>query len=353
MRDRTGFIWSFVFANAVLLLFVTVSIKKNPSYTQPKNKKVYNLPEKGCKTPIEPKKSGLFADILLSVNFNHPFYSNIKILRRYLEPIFPNIIFCGPEEHSEGGIDVIKIDQRKEEYGFYGYQCLVEGIKRQPGFEGYLLINDDMIINWWNLLQLDKKKIWFGDTKPKPEDCFVMGSQPDEWFSRYARGHLCERLYKSMEKNAAFNTTNMFEIFLENTGRQKVCLAALSDIFYVPAAHAERFTKIAQYFYDNRLFLEIAVPMALYFLDSKSNIIPMNGLYLQKKYGWSSSWKYRTVKAWKEYNYDMTFLHPYKFSASERNVIEFETKVGNISRRIIAEGCLDFFKNNTHSGSGM
>lgn len=238
---------------------------------------------------------------------------------------------------------VLKIDQVVPEYGFYGYQCLVEAIKRNPGRDGYLLINDDMIINWWNFLHLDKTKIWFGDQMPNVDDEYIFGSIPNKWYSENNRGTKCERLYKKMSMDISLNSTGIFTTFRNNTSNKEACIGALSDIFYIPKQHADLFARIGQRFYDDRSFLEVAVPMALYLLERKSNIIHLKGVYLQRKYGWGSKWKYDTEKAWKEYNYSIAFLHPYKLSGVEkaRKVIEFEENVASISKRIFTTQCLD------------
>ena len=54
------------------------------------------------------------------------------------------------------------------------------------GFRGYLYLNDDMIVNWWNFLQLDKDKGWLGATLDTHKG-FEVNSRPipREW--KYGR----------------------------------------------------------------------------------------------------------------------------------------------------------------------
>ncbi len=283
--------------------------------------------------------------ILLAINFNSPFYDNIPVLEDYYKPVFQTYVFCGPEFDKSGQYDIIKIPQRKEEYGYYGFQCLVEAIRRHPGYTGYLYVNDDMIVNWWNFLSLDKTKIWFGAPKFSFIAGHVMGSKPSFWWKRADCGNRCSQTFSIMEKNIRFNKTSMFQVYFKNSENKRICIAGLSDIFYIPAKHAKQFEMIGQTFYANLVFLEVSVPMSLVLLDEISNMLFIDGMYLQRKYGWGG-WTKNTDRAWKEYNYDMYFLHPYKFIGESRskNTGEFEVKVASKSEIILRTKCLDIVR---------
>ena len=112
---------------------------------------------------------------------------------------------------------------------------------------------------------------------------------------------------------------------------------------YIPSLLAKQFAMIAQIFYDNRLFLEVSVPMAMYSIDLKQNMIPLSGVYLQSKYKRWGRWTWNTTIAWKEYNRRIHFLHPYKFFGNDatNNIGKFVEKVAKISNQIINEKCLD------------
>ncbi len=282
-------------------------------------------------------------DILLAINFNHPFYSVIPILEDYYKPIFTKYIFCGPQRDYSGKYNITIIRSHRTEYGFYGYQCLVEAILRNGGWQGYLLINDDMIINWWNFLDLDRDKIWYGEQFPDLAGGHKIFSDPNEWFERDKRGDKCSKFYLEMKTGRILNETGMFEMYEINTEKKRICIAQLSDLFYIPSRFASKFAKIAKQFYMRRIFLEVAVPMSIYSLDHKSNIIYLNGMYLQKKYGWAKQWKIRTRKAWREYHFGLHFLHPYKFHGAneQTNTQEFKDNIANVSRQIIKDRCLD------------
>ena len=298
-------------------------------------------PTKPCNKPMNTTYYP-FQDIFLAINFNHPHYQNMLVLEQYYKPLFPNRIFCGPRADSTAKYPLVVIDQPPREYGHYGYQCLVEAIRRNPGYVGYLYVNDDMIVNWWNFLSLDTSKLWFPE-RIDPSKGLKMGTAvPQEWWLRTSRGRKCAESFENMKKDPKFTQTDVLKIFYKNTMHKDVCVAALSDIFYVPGRLADRFKQIGQLFYENWLFLEVATPMALIMLDSLDNFVIIEGKYLQRKYGWSP-WTLHTERAWFEYNYQISFLHPYKFVGADRNknTGEFKERVAKISALIIKDRCLD------------
>ena len=97
--------------------------------------------------------------ILLAVNYNFPHYSSIPILKEMYGGIFGKVVFCGNGDH----LEVIKVRGNK---GYLGYDCVSNAIKMFPNFIGYLQSNDDVILNWWNLMKLDSSKIWISTPIP-------------------------------------------------------------------------------------------------------------------------------------------------------------------------------------------
>ena len=88
-----------------------------------------------CNQPIDFDGNAPFPDIVLVINFNHPFYDNLLTLIKYYKPLFPNYIICGPEVDKKGNL--IVVIEQVGEYGAFGTQCVVEAIRRRPGYAGY------------------------------------------------------------------------------------------------------------------------------------------------------------------------------------------------------------------------
>ena len=312
-----------------------------PMRAQVEESVINESPSKPCKNPINFPGKAPFPDIFLAINFNNPFYKNVPILIDYFKPLFPNYFFCGPEVDPDGKYQIVVIQQVKAEYGYYGFQCVAEAIRRKPGFAGYFYVNDDMIINWWNFFKLDKTKIWFPG--PKEFGRHKMVPAPIAfWWRRAACLERCSQAFVEMESDPSFVQINATKIYLSNLGNERACSNSLADIMYIPGRLAKSFELISQKFYDHRVFLEVASPMAVLMLEKRENIIDTRGLYLQKKYGWGH-WTGNSARAWLEYDYKTFFLHPYKFSGfnQTKNTGEFKDRVLGPSETILKDKCLD------------
>ena len=192
-------------------------------------------------------------------------------------------------------------------------------ICRYPGYRGYLYINDDMVVNWWTFYKLDKEKFWMG-SRMVLRGSHIMGHRPIPakwpWWSRKTKSaKACEDSYFEIKQkyrsNEHINITELVERHLVNGEGKKRCLKALSDLFYVPKRFSEQFQRISFVFHKNRVFLEAAVPTILSFLDLRSSWEAHYGLYLPTKYGYINFADGKLV--WKNYNYDIKFIHPVKF----------------------------------------
>jgi hypothetical protein len=176
-----------------------------------------------------------------------------------------------------------------------------------------------MVVNWWTFYKLDKEKFWMG-SRMVLRGSHIMGHRPIPakwpWWSRKTKSaKACEDSYFEIKQkyrsNEHINITELVERHLVNGEGKKRCLKALSDLFYVPKRFSEQFQRISFVFHKNRVFLEAAVPTILSFLDLRSSWEAHYGLYLPTKYGYINFADGKLV--WKNYNYDIKFIHPVKF----------------------------------------
>lgn len=202
---------------------------------------------------------------------------------------------------------------------------------RCPGFRGYLYINDDMVVNWWTFYNFNKEKLWLG-AKVWIGGSHIMGKRPIrsdwQWWSRVTESaKSCENSYSEIIRNNRsceyINVTKLIETHLANGKGVKRCFKTWSDFFYVPMKFSDQFQRISLIFYRNRVFLETAVPTIMSFLESRDSWEHQYGLYLPDKYGTINFADGKLV--WKNYNYDIKFIHPVKFhgrmAKSNRDVL--------------------------------
>eukprot|EP00112_Aurelia_sp_Birch-Aquarium-sp1_P012029 Seg2527.3 transcript_id=Seg2527.3/GoldUCD/mRNA.D3Y31 product="putative glycosyltransferase STELLO1" protein_id=Seg2527.3/GoldUCD/D3Y31 len=291
-----------------------------------------------CKYPVRRELS----DILLAINFNHPHYSNIPILLKLFKHVFPHIVFCGPERDPTKKYKIIEVAHPTAQRGFYGYQCLALAIKRRPGFTGYLYINDDMIINWWVFLDLDKSKIWTGKLV-KPEESTPVGAAPkSKWWKRADTARRCTEAFLEIEQD---KSEKLLKQYYRNTNNERVCVNSWSDIFYIPAHHSETFMELSTIFYDHLVFVEAAVQMILFYLDNQFNMVLLPGLYLPDKFGYGVDYGLPGL-AWSVYTRELAFIHPYKLDpdSTTKNKDDFQAILVDVSNEVVRTSCLDIVK---------
>lgn len=256
-----------------------------------------------------------FKDIVLIIVYNYPYYDSIPDLRRLYEPVFPKLFICGPKEGNKTVENMTHVFLNK---GIYGYKCLSEAIRQYPGNEGYLYINDDVILNYWNLVnsKFDKNLIWessnqFGKINLKRN----LTQSWYWWISPYGVNNTKYAISEVQSFGKIFKMyKDMFYQYKENGNGSYFAYSGRSDVLYIPRKHSIKFQELSQIFYKHGVFLEIAVPTILQFLAPKNEISRLRGHYIpgdvrkddprviDSRYFWSIYLK--NEKLW--------FIHPFK-----------------------------------------
>jgi len=274
--------------------------------------------------------------ILLAVNFNLPHYEHIPELRKFYKQIFAKVVFCGQVANKD--FNVIKLSGTN---GFEGYQCLTKAIELYPDdYEGYLQINDDVILNFWNLNEFDPTKVWLGQNISL-DMAQEIGKPPRtdwEWWHREGFPKADEQCAKAFNKlnimanetsdkdiNLKYNLKRRLEIYAQNTGPRKLCLNGWSDVFYISKQHSQAYMFISKIFEEHKVFLEVAVPTILFMLAPTNEQEDMNGVYYLSMFGqmgprFLHGPLKRTpdylngVNFFKSFSWNITFSHPFKLS---------------------------------------
>lgn len=202
-----------------------------------------------------------FENVLLIINFNHPYYANIEFLQKLYAPFFKHIIFYGEEPHP-------MVRQIKTDKGFYVTELMLEVLRDYPDFQGYLFLEDDCILNMWNCLELDLDKIWLlpGFTRSSNvhyNPHFIIanlrtGQVTEQWGWSWR----LEGTRKAYAQLLAQDVAHM----TENVGKD-CAIATSADMFYFPGKYRHDVMRMCPYFKD--IFIEISMPSILACLDSK------------------------------------------------------------------------------------
>lgn len=260
--------------------------------------------------------------VLLAINFNFNFYYQIPGLKKFYEPHFGKVVFCGYEKSSS--YEILKLNVSR---GRHAYQCLALAIERYANYDGYFYSNDDVILNFWNL-NFNLDKVWLGQKPDLKYAAHVRGKRPFPkgiWWPK--SGPRCEQVFKKLNLIAGktkskisveFTTPpiranelrRLLQIYLRNSGMKELCMKAWSDAFYVPKKHAAVYVQLSHMFAEEKVFLEIAVTTILHMLDDVKDMVQMNGMYhVDAKNGFRGSYSF-----YRSYSFNLTFSHPFKMS---------------------------------------
>jgi hypothetical protein len=227
-----------------------------------------------------------FDRILLIVNYNHPHYKSIPFIKELYGHIFPNMVFYGEKEDP----NVIAIDQH---LGWWGQNVLADAMIRWPDYEGYICVQDDCFMNFWNYGRLDKNKIWFSPMGSGiPLETL---SHPWSWWNmECGRAALLAALDKLDQK--------YYDRLIKNNLPGRI-FVTWSDFVYVPQRLREDYIQVCSCFSNPHVFVEIAIPQILLCIDNIQNIEILN-----------TYWAWPPDHAILHYNVEYDWVHPMKFS---------------------------------------
>jgi len=216
-------------------------------------------------------------DVLLVVHYNHPYYESMEFIKNLYSSIYPNIVFYGEKKAQ----DVIEITTH---IGFFFSRVVADALVRFPDYKGYLFLQDDVLMNYWNYSNLDKEKIWFSISLYTPQMDI-----PPSWDTNYNRKRASEEFYYAKADGSdsddwywwkkpsglhpamrAFRRLKPKDrlILERNIGSNRLA-AMVCDMFYLPKKFSQDAIRLSKIF--KNVFCEISIPTMLNCLDDISN----------------------------------------------------------------------------------
>lgn len=248
-------------------------------------------------------------DILLIINYNHPYYASVNFIKELYGAQFPNMVFYGPNVPNNYKNVVEECNHHE---GWYGYKAIALAMQKYPNYAGYFLVNDDCIMNFWNYSRFDISKIWAMDCGSLK----LIKNQPKAfnwpWWYRPCGYAAIQRVYSELLPEHR-------SILAKNANAQNMVYIGMSDIYYIPSKYREKAIQLCSLMEKHNAFLEIAVPTMLTCLDDKNTWELLRGKYV---WDWENNGR---KNAFEHYSENLDFFHPIKFSDIKNR--EFVTKV--------------------------
>ncbi|KAL1368157.1 hypothetical protein HN51_022295 [Arachis hypogaea] len=192
------------------------------------------------------------------------------------------------------------------------YRYLPKIFDQFSSAEGFLFLQDNTILNYWNLVQADKTKLWITNKLSESWTPVLTKGGNSDWLSQQAS--MVQQVVSMMPAHFQVN-------YKEFNPNEKNLLLCNSEVFYVPQRLVSDFIELVSLIGDLDIHQKVAIPMFFVSMDSPQNFDPVldTTIYKQKSPTNSSALYSAKVPA----------VHPWTVS-SEQDFIKLI--------RIMAEG---------------
>lgn len=221
-------------------------------------------------------------------------YESIPLYELLYRGGFSKRILCGPSPLANETKTTIEVVNTRN--GAFLYDCLSQAVEKYPNFTGYLFVAEEVLINYWNLVDYDKSKVW--------QDAFVINGPalysgtPDnwEWWAspwgmraiEKAFEYLVERNYGDVRKSkisegdwkGEWDVTNSLNAWLWNGKGQYKAYWLNRSILHLPKRHVLTYKKLAKIFRQSGVRHALAMPTILRLLELEDESEKLHGFAL-------------------------------------------------------------------------
>ncbi|KAF9623896.1 hypothetical protein IFM89_006242, partial [Coptis chinensis] len=166
--------------------------------------------------------------------------------------IFKTVIILSEQSNSELAVERGQLEQ--------AYKYLPKIFDRYTSAEGFLFLQDDTILNYWNLLPADKNKLWIADQVSNSWFAVPTRGNDSAWFSSQAN---------KMVKKVVNTMPAHFQVsYKENGPAKNSLILCSSDVFYVPRRFLGDFKDLVGLVGNLEIHHKFAIPMFFLAMDS-------------------------------------------------------------------------------------
>ncbi|KAL7225270.1 hypothetical protein ACSBR1_020618 [Camellia fascicularis] len=180
------------------------------------------------------------------------------------------------------------------------YKHLPTIFNRFKSAEGFLFLQDDTILNYWNLLQADKTKLWITD-KVSESWSAVKTEGNTDWFTKQA--DMVKKVVSSMPVHFQIS----YKESMTNDHSLTVCN---SEAFYVPRRFVVDFIDLVNLVGDLDIHQKVAIPMFFLGMDSPQNFDSVFSTMIYKQ-------EPPSTNSTSFYSPEVPAIHPWKVSSEQ------------------------------------
>nr|GMC86449.1 probable glycosyltransferase STELLO1 [Ipomoea batatas] len=170
--------------------------------------------------------------------------------------IFKTVVILSTQADADLAVEQGQLDQ------IYKY---IPGIlERFNDTEGFLFLQDNTILNYWNLMQADTSRLWIANKVPLSRTS--IDGKDSSWFSQQA--DLVKKVVSTMPVHLQVNYKE------SGPSDQNIALCG-SEVFFVPRRFTQDFIDLVDLVGDLQIHHKIAVPMFFMAMDVPRNFDPL------------------------------------------------------------------------------
>lgn len=178
--------------------------------------------------------------------------------------IFKTVIILSAQKNEDLAVDQGRVD--------YLYKQLPGIMNRYTNAEGFLILQDNTILNYWNLMQADKTKLWI--TNKVSKSWSTVSANSGEWHSKQAE--MVKKIVNTMPAHFQVN-------FKEATKSDQDLTICSSELFFVPKRFVDDFADLVALVGDLEVHHKVATPMFFLAMDSPQNFDPVLNTMIYKQ----------------------------------------------------------------------
>ncbi|GAV75212.1 DUF288 domain-containing protein [Cephalotus follicularis] len=194
-----------------------------------------------------------FGNVVLIMFCNGPVERTALEWRLLYGRIFKTVVILSAQKNADLAVEEGQLDQV--------YKHLPKIFDQYTSAEGFLFIQDDTILNYWNLLQADKTKLWITD-KVSMSWTTVSTNEKSDWFSKQAE--LVKKVVSMMPVHLQIHYKEAID------SDQSLTLCS-SEIFYISQHFVADFVDLVNLVGNLDIHYKVAIPMFFVSMDSPQN----------------------------------------------------------------------------------
>ncbi|OIV92308.1 hypothetical protein TanjilG_10518 [Lupinus angustifolius] len=194
-----------------------------------------------------------FGNVVLILHCSGPVEHTALEWRLLYGRIFKTVVILSEKKDMGLAVEESHLDQ--------AYKHLPKIFDQFSSAEGFLFLQDNTVLNYWNLVQADKNKLWITNKVSKSWST-VSSKDKSDWFSQQA--NMVQKVVSMMPAHFQVN-------YKETLSSDKSLLICSSEVFYVPRPFIDDFVELVNLIGDLEIHQKVAIPMIFISIDSPKN----------------------------------------------------------------------------------